>query len=91
MVNPRCATVTVELPASTLGLAFSMSPANNKPMVSRVADDSPLKDLVYEGYVYVSIESGDGATYENFTPSELSNMITDTAEDPFRKMTFYLA
>lgn len=90
MPNPRCALCTVKLPLGPVGIAFTESDVNQKPLVMDLDPKSPLADVVSPGFVCYSFTTGDGVTYENLSAIELSDMIKQSSEDPFRKLTFYM-
>jgi hypothetical protein len=66
--------VVVELPASHLGVTFEGSP----PVITEIAEDSPLKDELMVGLAVDTVTLADGSKHMEFATSSLVKMLKDT-------------
>lgn len=68
--------VIVPLPAGSLGIFFKGAP----PVVTRIVDESPLKDLLHKGFVIEKLVFEDGTSISGMSKTALAEALLTTKD-----------
>jgi hypothetical protein len=74
----------VPLPSGSVGIRFSKDSC--PPVISTIAEDSPIQDRVHEGTVVLALELIDGTKYTDLNSTDLRRTLRDTSSQPGRKL-----